>query len=101
MLEAVDRVVGPDAELLLDIRTPAELAFSPDGSKIAFASRRWPRPARREGSRCRRSRLSRSRPGTAVLRPRRPVRAADLADGHRPRGALGARPRRRVPQHRR
>lgn len=27
----------PTAELLLDVRTPAELAFSPDGSRIAFA----------------------------------------------------------------
>ena len=27
----------PTVELLLDVRTPAELAFSPDGSRIAFA----------------------------------------------------------------
>ena len=27
----------PTAELLLDVRTPAELAFSPDGSRLAFA----------------------------------------------------------------
>ncbi len=27
----------PTAELLLGVRTPAELAFSPDGSKVAFA----------------------------------------------------------------
>jgi dipeptidyl aminopeptidase/acylaminoacyl peptidase len=27
----------PTAELLLDVRTPAELAFSPDGARIAFA----------------------------------------------------------------
>lgn len=28
---------GPTAERLLDVRTPAELAFSPDGSTLAFA----------------------------------------------------------------
>lgn len=28
---------GPTAELLLDVRTPAELTFSPDGSRVAFA----------------------------------------------------------------
>ena len=27
----------PTAERLLDVRTPAELAFSPDGSRVAFA----------------------------------------------------------------
>jgi dipeptidyl aminopeptidase/acylaminoacyl peptidase len=33
-----DRLLAPTAELLLDVRTPAELTFSPDGSEIAFAS---------------------------------------------------------------
>jgi len=38
-MEAVpERLEAPTAELLLDVRTPAELAFSPDGSRIAFAS---------------------------------------------------------------
>ena len=32
-----ERLEGPDVELLLDVRTPAELAFSPDGSRVAFA----------------------------------------------------------------
>lgn len=32
-----DRFETPTAELLLDVRTPRELAISPDGSKIAFA----------------------------------------------------------------
>jgi dipeptidyl aminopeptidase/acylaminoacyl peptidase len=32
-----DRPEAPTAELLLDVRTPAELVFSPDGSRIAFA----------------------------------------------------------------
>jgi dipeptidyl aminopeptidase/acylaminoacyl peptidase len=32
-----DRLDAPTAELLLAVRTPAELAFSPDGSKVAFA----------------------------------------------------------------
>jgi len=32
-----DRLEGPTAALLLDVRTPAELTFSPDGSRIAFA----------------------------------------------------------------
>ena len=31
------RLEPPTAELLLDVRTPAELAISPDGSKVAFA----------------------------------------------------------------
>jgi hypothetical protein len=31
------RAEGPTAELLLDVRTPAELVWSPDGSTIAFA----------------------------------------------------------------
>ncbi len=30
---------GPTAELLLDVRTPAELAIAPDGSAVAFALR--------------------------------------------------------------
>jgi dipeptidyl aminopeptidase/acylaminoacyl peptidase len=34
---APERLEGPTAELLLEVRTPAELAFSPDGSRIAFA----------------------------------------------------------------
>ena len=34
---AVQRLEVPTAELLLDVRTPAELTFSPDGSRIAFA----------------------------------------------------------------
>jgi dipeptidyl aminopeptidase/acylaminoacyl peptidase len=34
---ASDRREAPTAELLLDLRTPAELALSPDGSRIAFA----------------------------------------------------------------
>jgi len=29
---------GPTAERLLDVRTPAEIAFAPDGSRVAFAS---------------------------------------------------------------
>jgi dipeptidyl aminopeptidase/acylaminoacyl peptidase len=32
-----DRLEAPSAELLLEVRTPAELAFSPDGSRVAFA----------------------------------------------------------------
>ena len=28
---------GPSAERLLDVRTPAEIAFAPDGSRVAFA----------------------------------------------------------------
>ena len=28
---------GPIDERLLEVRTPAELAFSPDGSRVAFA----------------------------------------------------------------
>jgi len=32
-----DRLEAPTAELLLDVRTPAELVFSPDGSRVAFA----------------------------------------------------------------
>jgi len=32
-----DHLEGPTAELLLDVRTPAELAISPNGSRIAFA----------------------------------------------------------------
>ena len=34
---ALERLEGPTAELLLDVRTPAELTFSPDGSRLAFA----------------------------------------------------------------
>ena len=34
---ALEGLEGPTAELLLDVRTPAELTFSPDGSRIAFA----------------------------------------------------------------
>jgi dipeptidyl aminopeptidase/acylaminoacyl peptidase len=34
---APDRPEAPTAELLLGVRTPAELVFSPDGSTIAFA----------------------------------------------------------------
>ena len=37
MGEPLDRPDAPTAELLLDVRTPAELAFSPDGSRVAFA----------------------------------------------------------------
>ena len=33
------RLERPTAELLLDTRTPAELAISPDGSTVAFALR--------------------------------------------------------------
>jgi dipeptidyl aminopeptidase/acylaminoacyl peptidase len=33
----LDRLEAPTAELLLDVRTPAELTFSPDGSRVAFA----------------------------------------------------------------
>jgi dipeptidyl aminopeptidase/acylaminoacyl peptidase len=36
-MDPVDRLEAPTAELLLDVRTPAELAFSPDGSRVAFA----------------------------------------------------------------
>jgi hypothetical protein len=32
---AVQSLEAPTAELLLDVRTPAELTFSPDGSRIA------------------------------------------------------------------
>jgi dipeptidyl aminopeptidase/acylaminoacyl peptidase len=34
---ALERLEGPTAELLLDVRTPAELTFSPDEARIAFA----------------------------------------------------------------
>ena len=34
---ALERLEAPTAELLLDVRTPAELTFSPDGSRLAFA----------------------------------------------------------------
>ena len=33
-----ERQPGPTDELLLDVRTPAELAISPDGSRIVFAA---------------------------------------------------------------
>jgi dipeptidyl aminopeptidase/acylaminoacyl peptidase len=36
-MDPVDRLEAPTAELLLDVRTPAEPAFSPDRSKVAFA----------------------------------------------------------------
>jgi hypothetical protein len=34
---ALERLEGPTAELLIDVRTPAELTFSPDASRLAFA----------------------------------------------------------------
>jgi dipeptidyl aminopeptidase/acylaminoacyl peptidase len=37
MGEPLDRLDAPTAELLLDVRTPAELAFSPNGSRVAFS----------------------------------------------------------------
>ena len=37
MDQALEGLEAPTAELLLDVRTPAELSFSPDGSRIAFA----------------------------------------------------------------
>jgi dipeptidyl aminopeptidase/acylaminoacyl peptidase len=36
-MDLLDRLEAPTAELLLDVRTPAELTFSPDGSRVAFA----------------------------------------------------------------
>ena len=36
-MEAIRERQPPTAELLLDVRTPAELAISPDGSTLAFA----------------------------------------------------------------
>jgi hypothetical protein len=37
MGEPRDRLDAATAELLLDVRTPAELAFSPNGSRVAFS----------------------------------------------------------------
>ena len=36
-MDAISERQLPTAEVLLDVRTPAELAISPDGSAIAFA----------------------------------------------------------------
>ena len=36
-MSEIDARRAPTAERLLDVRTPAELAFSPDGSRVAFA----------------------------------------------------------------
>ena len=36
-MNEIDARRAPTAERLLDVRTPAELAFSPDGSRVAFA----------------------------------------------------------------
>ena len=36
-MRATTELHGPIDERLLDVRTPAELAFSPDGSRVAFA----------------------------------------------------------------
>lgn len=36
-MSAARELHGPIDERLLDVRTPAELAFSPDGSRVAFA----------------------------------------------------------------
>src|SRR5215831_17509093 len=37
MDEAGEQPPGPTDELLLDVRTPSELALSPDGSRLVFA----------------------------------------------------------------
>src|SRR5215210_7013101 len=37
MGEPLDRLEAPTAELLVDVRTPAELAISPNGSSVAFS----------------------------------------------------------------